>query len=186
MNCAIFIWCACSFSEISHCEFISRWLQQYDAIQSVGTTINAQHRDHTRSIECSRMWSSGDILDTSPGFISRMDYGLTNVVVRGHPGDIPGFPVEIWILGHNGCCVPYVSSKFRTLNAESIRVLAAWTLRVTGKYEQYSTSNLEILAECCEYVRVWVALKIQMPRVQGVPADRMPKYPNGRSSVLSL
>ena len=27
------------------------------------------------------------------------------VVVRGHPGDIPGFPVEIWILGYYGCCV---------------------------------------------------------------------------------
>ena len=27
------------------------------------------------------------------------------VVVRGHPGDIPGFPVEIGILGYNGCCV---------------------------------------------------------------------------------
>ena len=27
------------------------------------------------------------------------------VVVRGHPGDIPDFPVEIGILGYNGYCV---------------------------------------------------------------------------------
>ena len=27
------------------------------------------------------------------------------VVVRGYPGDIPGFAIEIWILGYNGCCV---------------------------------------------------------------------------------
>ena len=41
------------------------------------------------------VWSSGDILDTSPGFIIRMGSGITNVVVRGHPGDIPGFPVDM-------------------------------------------------------------------------------------------
>ena len=27
------------------------------------------------------------------------------VVVRGYPGDIPVFSIEIWILGCNGCCV---------------------------------------------------------------------------------
>ena len=53
----------------------------------------------------SSIWPLGDILDTSPGLISRMNYGITNVVVWGHPGDIPGFPVDIWILGYNGCCV---------------------------------------------------------------------------------
>ena len=55
INCDIFIWCACSLSEISHCNFISRWLQQYDAIQSAGSTINAQQRDHTRSIDFFRI-----------------------------------------------------------------------------------------------------------------------------------
>ena len=28
-----------------------------------------------------------------------------SVVVRGHPGDIPGFPMEIGTLGYNGHCV---------------------------------------------------------------------------------
>ena len=27
------------------------------------------------------------------------------VVVRGHLGDILGFPIDIWNLGYNGCCV---------------------------------------------------------------------------------
>ena len=44
-------------------------------------------------------------MDASPGFISRMDYGITIAVARGHPGDIPGFPVEMWTLGYNGCSV---------------------------------------------------------------------------------
>ena len=38
------------------------------------------------------------------------------MVVRGHlgdPGDIPGFSVEIWILGYNECSV-LVAGKFCT------------------------------------------------------------------------
>ena len=31
--------------------------------------------------------------------------GGLSVVVRGHPGDIPRFSIEIWMLGCNGCCV---------------------------------------------------------------------------------
>ena len=30
---------------------------------------------------------------------------MRTVVVRGHPGDIPGFRIEICILGYTGCCV---------------------------------------------------------------------------------
>ena len=40
-----------------------------------------------------RMWSTGDIFDTSPGFKVDMDYvdGITDKVYRGHLRYIPGF-----------------------------------------------------------------------------------------------
>ena len=31
-------------------------------------------------------------------------FRLRSVVVGGHPGYIPGFPMGIWILEYNGCC----------------------------------------------------------------------------------
>ena len=47
-----------------------------------------------------RMWSTGDIFDTSPGFKVDMDYvdGITDAVYRGHLRYIPGFHRWIWIM----------------------------------------------------------------------------------------
>ena len=52
------------------------------------------------------------------------------VVVRGHPGGIPGFPIEIWILGNNGCCV-LVAGKHCPQRAVSLLSLFSSSLTYT-------------------------------------------------------
>ena len=62
------------------------------------------------SSSCVLLWSPRLSLSSFfivfPKFFWAYGFALGGaVVVRGHPGDIPGFPLEIGILGYNGCCV---------------------------------------------------------------------------------
>ncbi|CAN0226745.1 unnamed protein product [Laminaria digitata] len=45
---------------------------------------------------------------------------VPSVVVRGHPGNIPGFPRRIWILRYNGCCCCRSSRTAVTLVSSSV------------------------------------------------------------------
>ena len=63
------------------------------------------------------------------------------VVVRGHPGGIPGLPVEVWILGYSGCCV-LVAGKLCSQQPLFSFVLSFFILRI-NLYISYFASTRE-------------------------------------------